>query len=264
MNQRLLVTGGRGTLGKKLVPLLQQAGGTVRISSRNPQPGDHDENIEWVQASLESPSGWVEAVMDVDTIVHLASTPFKRGVDVAGTRHLLDAAKSADVKHIVFISIVGVDKRDWFFYTAKHDCEKLIADSGLPFSILRATQFHDFVHMLLNDIFLRSAIGFLPRGWRIQPIDSGEVAGLLFDAVRQRPSGRLPDAGGPEILTVKEIAATWTAVMGQRRIISIPFPILMGKAFGPGHNLAPDQRVGRITWADWVAQNLAKAPKDNP
>lgn len=261
MKQRILITGGNGTLGHKLVPLLQDAGYTVRISSRSPRPAGSDADIEWAQASLEAQTGWPAAVQDVDTIVHLASSPFKRGVDVSGTSHLLSAAKQAGVQHFVFISIVGVDKRDWFFYTAKHDCEQLISGSSIPFSILRATQFHDFAHMLLNDIFLRSSIGFLPKGWRIQPIDSGEVAAILFDAVQQGPSGYMPDAGGPEILTVKEMADIWMAAKGPRKVVALPFPFLMGKAFGTGHNLAPDNRVGQMTWAEWVTLNLA-APQE--
>jgi uncharacterized protein YbjT (DUF2867 family) len=258
MNKRILVTGGRGTLGKLLVPRLLDAEWTVRISSRSPRPGERDPDLEWSQASLESASGWSDAVRDVDTIVHAASAPFKRNVDNKGTRYLLDAAEQAGVRQIVYISIVGVEEQDWFYYRSKYECEKMIADSSLPYSILRATQFHEFADLLLREMFLRGPIGVLPRGWRIQPIDGGEVAGRLFDAVQHGPGGYLPEAGGPEILTFKELAETWMETNGRRRTITLPFPFLMHAAFSTGHNLAPQSRNGRITWREWVTKNHAE------
>ena len=257
MKQHILVTGGQGSLGQRLVPQLVSTGHSVRISSRRPRPARFDDQIEWAQAALESPDGWVDAVQGVDTIVHLASAAFSRGVDVAGTQRLLAAATQAGVQHIVYISIVGVDKRDWFYYQAKHECEQLIVESGLPYTILRATQFHEFAHLLLRDMFLRYPLGFLPKGWQIQPIDGGEVAAMLFDAVQQGPAGRLPDAGGPEIFSFQELAQIWMAANGRRRIVTVPFPFLMGRAFGSGHNLAPDNGCGQITWREWVAKQTA-------
>ena len=188
--------------------------------------------------------------------MHAASSPFKRGVDVSGTRHLLAAAAHSNVRHFVFISIVGVDKKDWYYYADKRLIEQLIARSGIAFSILRTTQFHDFIHRFLDDLFLRFPIGFLPRGWRFQTIDTGEVAALLRDAVLRGPGGRLPDAGGPEILTLRHMADVWMETRGRRPIIPFPAPFLMGKAFARGHNLAPDQRVGRLTWREWVQKTL--------
>ena len=257
MSQRILVTGGSGTLGQQLIPQLLGVGYKIRISSRKPHRDKNGDSIEWVQASLESPTGWADAVHDVDVIIHAASAPFKRGTDVNGTGHILSAANLADVKHIIYLSIVGVDKRDWFYFKNKFTCEQLISKSSIPYTILRATQFHDFVHMLLKDMFLRSSIGFLPNGWRIQPIDGSEVAALLAAAIREGPAGYLPDVGGPEILTIEELAKTWMTVNGRRRIIKIPFPFLMGRAFGNGHNLAPDSRIGKLTWREWVEKNHA-------
>jgi uncharacterized protein YbjT (DUF2867 family) len=155
------------------------------------------------------------------------------------------------------MSIVGVDKRDWFYYSAKRDCEELIENSGIPFSILRATQFHDFVHLMLHDMFLRFPVGFLPTGWRLQPIDAAEVAAFLLQAVQRGPAGYLEDAGGPQILTMEEMASVWMEAAGRRKVLSLPFPILMGPAFSSGHNLAPDRRVGLLTWKEWVAQNVS-------
>lgn len=263
MNNRVLVTGGNGSLGQELVPRLLDAAYTVRITSRSPRSGDEEDGIERVQAALDSAGDWVAAVHGVDTVVHLASSPFERGVDVEGTRHLLAAAKEAGVSHIVYMSIVGVDYRDWYYYSAKHDCERLVEQSGIPFSIQRATQFHDFIHIILSLMLTRGPVGLLPRGWRFQPIDKGEVAGYLFDAIQNGPSGRLADLGGPQILSLQDTTATWLAAAGQRRVITVPFSFLMGRtiylmgrAFGTGHNLVRDRRVGVLTWKEWVAQHV--------
>jgi uncharacterized protein YbjT (DUF2867 family) len=150
-----------------------------------------------------------------------------------------------------------VDKKDWFYYAQKFMVEQLIAQSGIGFSILRATQFHDFIHRFLDELLLRFPIGFLPHAWRFQTIDTGEVAVLLRDAVIRGPAGHLPDAGGPEILSFREMAEVWMQARGRRPIIPLPMPFLMGRSFTLGHNLAPDHRVGRRTWQEWVQQTVA-------
>lgn len=261
MEKRVLVTGGNGVLGRELVPRLQQAGYRLRITSRKERPaGDND--LEWRVASLQQADGWLEALSGVDTVVHAASDPFREGIDPQGTRHLLSAAAQAGVSHIVYISIVGVDKKDWYYYADKLLCEQLIAQSGIGFSILRTTQFHDFIHRFLSELFLRFPIGFLPHHWRFQTIDTGEVADLLCEAVARGPAGRLPDAGGPEILTFREMADVWMEAKGRRLVLPLPAPLTLGKLgemgrpFTLGHNLAPDRRVGKRTWQQWVQQTL--------
>jgi uncharacterized protein YbjT (DUF2867 family) len=253
VNKKIFVTGGGGTLGRKLTPLLREAGYDVRLSSQHPPETRAEDSVEWVQAALESADEWANAVRGVDTIVHAASAPFKRGLDSKGTQRILNAASQAGISHIVYISIVGVDKKSWFYYEEKFLCEQLISKSGIPFTILRATQFHEFVDILLKEMFLRLPIGILPKGWRIQPIDSGEVAGMLAASIEAGPSGYLEDAGGPEILAFEELASIWMDANGRRPTIKLPFPFLMGRAFTTTDVLAPEHRIGQITWRDWVA-----------
>ena len=139
---KVLVTGGTGSLGRELTPRLLAAGYTVRIMSRrNPKPGE-DARVEWVQASLESGTGLSEAIKGVNVVVHAASNPAKREVDVTGTARLLNEARTAGVQQFVYISIVGIDRIGFSYYRNKLAAEHLIEASGLPWTILRATQFH--------------------------------------------------------------------------------------------------------------------------
>jgi uncharacterized protein YbjT (DUF2867 family) len=124
MNKKILFTGGNGLLGRKLTPRLQGAGYRVRVSSRQPRPSNAADDIEWVQAKLGAEYGWADAVSGVDAVVHAASAPFQRGVDVKGTQYMLATAGEAGVGHITYISIVGADKPSWFYFKEKYLCEQ--------------------------------------------------------------------------------------------------------------------------------------------
>src|SRR3990172_1724379 len=144
---RVLITGGPGVLGREVAPRLATAGYTVRVVSRRAAPAE-GAPTEWAQAQIETGEGL--AVAGVDVIVHCASSPFRRTrvVDVEGTRRLLEAAKAASVPHFVYISIVGIDRIPLPYYKAKLAAERLIEESGAPYSIQWAPQFFT----LLDDV----------------------------------------------------------------------------------------------------------------
>src|SRR3989337_1256223 len=195
---RVLVTGGTGVLGREIVPRLAAAGYTGRGMSRRAGPAA-GAPTEWAQAQIEAGEGLAEAVAGVDVIVHCASSPFRRTrvVDVEGTRRLLGAAKAAGVPHFVYISIVGIDRIPLPYYKAKLAAERLIEESGAPYSIQRAPPFHTLVDQTLRSL-TRFPIGFYPAGFKFQPIDPGEVAERIVQQVEAGPGGRLPDIAGPE------------------------------------------------------------------
>ena len=132
--------------------------------------------------------------------MHAASDP--RGdpwqVDVAGTRRLVEAVDRDRLQHLVYVSIVGVDRIPYGYYRAKFAAEQVLLASGLPVTLLRVTQFHDFVDFLL-DTARRGPVLPVPMGWRAQPVDVGEVAEHVTQVVR-RPAvgrrGRVRRAGG--------------------------------------------------------------------
>lgn len=254
---KVLLTGGTGSLGRDLKPRLLAAGYTVRVMSRRaPNPGE-DTQVEWAQASLESGAGLAEAVSGVNVVLHAASNPAKRRVDVEGTGRLLAQASAAGVDHFVYISIVGIDRIGFSYYQNKLAAERLIEAAGVPWSILRATQFHELIDRLLHPL-TRLPVAFVPTDWQFQTISSAETADHLVAAVQRGPAGRLPDIGGPEVLRFDEMARAWLAAQGKRRpIVHLPIPGKLSAGLRQGLNTTPQHRVGKMTWAEWLAMRYA-------
>jgi uncharacterized protein YbjT (DUF2867 family) len=250
---RVLVSGGTGVLGRELVPRLAAAGYAVRVMSRRPRPDSADPAQEWAQAELRSGSGLAEAVSGVDLTVHAASSLWRSAQsDVRGTERLLEQARTAGVGHFLYVSIVGIDRIPLGYYKTKLAAEARIEGGGVPWSILRATQFHTLIDSALRTT-LRFPIGLLPTDFRFQPIDPGEVAERVRDYVGEGAAGRLPDLGGPEVHTLGELARTWAEARRlRRRIVHLPLPGKIAAGFRAGDNCAPENAYGRVTWADWV------------
>jgi uncharacterized protein YbjT (DUF2867 family) len=152
MNQPILVTGGSGTLGRSVVDRLLAGGHQVRVLSRRPRPAGAPTALGWVTGELVSGRGLAAAVADVAVIVHCVSNPLRPRVDIDGTRNLVEAARAAGIWHLVDISIVGVDRVPFRYYQTKLAAERLIQASGLPWTILRATQFHQLVLLVARGL----------------------------------------------------------------------------------------------------------------
>ena len=257
---RVLVTGGTGRLGRALVPLLSGAGHDVRILSRvhRTGPGLHQSCIV---GDLTTGVGLSEAVADIDVIIHAASNSRNAGaVDVEGTQRLIDVARTAGVKHLLYVSIVGVDRIPYAYYQRKLAVERMIAESDVPFSILRATQFHSFVDFLLGEaVKYPFNIMPIPSGFFVQSVAVEEVAARVCRAVDDGPNGRLRDFGGPEVLPVEEVTTAWLD-RNQLRwagvwAIPIYLPGKIAEAFRAGYNTCPDGERGTETWRDWLKRS---------
>ena len=248
----VLVTGGTGTLGRLVVMLLRQSGHRARIFSRHPRG-----HVDAVEGDLRTGAGLARAVSGMDAIVHAASAgrePLQiAGVDVGGTRRLLAAAGDAGVRHLVYVSIVGVDRVPYRYYSAKLKAENLVREGELPWSILRATQFHVFVAAMLARLAPLPGVVAAPLRWKLQPVDAAEVARRVTDAVLAEPAGMLPDFGGPEVCDVAALAELWMRARGdRRRLVNLPLPLRMGKAVTAGELTCPGHREGRVTFAQFL------------
>lgn len=221
--------------------------GRVQESPTFPIP-----DASWVRADLKSGEGLSEAVRDIDVIIHCAGDP----------RRLLEAARATKLSHIVDISIVGCDRIPLSLYQQKVAEEEAIKASGIPFSILRATQFHALIDLFLRGCSPLPWLTPLPTDLRFQPIDESEVGQRLVDIALASPTGAVQDMGGPQNLSLGEIAHEWIKLRQlHRTVLPLWIPGKIAAGFRHGDNTCgTDLPHGNITWAQWVQQTYQEAP----
>ncbi|WP_433473954.1 SDR family oxidoreductase [Spirillospora sp. CA-142024] len=255
MTSTILVTGGTGTLGSHAVPLLRAAGQDVRVLSRRTrEPAD---GIEYVTGDLLKDEGIEAAVDGVDVVLHLAGG--KKG-DEAAARNLMRAASEADVKHLVLISVIGADRVPVAWVRSQLDVEQAVIDSGVPYTILRAAQFHDLVLKVVQSMAKLPVVP-KPGGLRFQPVDSRDVAERLVGLALGAPSGRVPDLAGPKVYGLGDLVRGYLEVRGKRRpMLPVRIPGKAGRAYRAGDNLTLDGAdQGTRTWEEFLAE-----PSDGP
>ena len=248
----ILVTGGTGALGRHVVVQLRQAGHRARIYSRNPKG-----HIDSVPGDLATGAGLLRALSGMDAIIHAASatTDLRKGraTDVVGTRRLLKLASDAEIRHVVFVSIVGMEGVAYPYYKTKLAAEAVVRENIVPWSILRATQFHTLMEIFLGTLSKVPGLAAVPFGWQFQPVDPREVAHRLVDVVQQAPAGRLPDFGGPEVRDFKSIAQSWLASRkSKKRLVDLWLPFKFSRQFAEGRLLCPDHKDGTITFERYL------------
>ena len=257
----ILVTGGTGTLGRQVVPLLHDAGYPVRILSRHPH--DPADGVEYVVGDLSTGEGADRAVEGVDTIIHCAGGA--RG-DGDKARNLVRAAARAGHPHVVYISVVGadrvpvvsgIDRAAFGYFPNKRAGEIAIENSGLPWSTLRATQFHDLILIVVRAL-AKLPVMPVPSGTRFQPVDTGEVAARLVELALGEPAGLVPDLAGPRAYPLGDLARGYlrAAHKRQRPILPMRMPGRAARAIREGANLPLVPGTGKRTWEDFLAEHV--------
>lgn len=250
----VLVTGGTGRLGRELLPRLVAAGHEVRALVRRPDAA-LPAGVEAVTGDLSLPGAIpARAFAGVDHVIHLASGATDgqiEGVDLAGTQALFDAVRAAGDAYVLYLSIVGIEQVAFPLYRAKVEIEALLAASGLPWTSLRTTQFHE----LIRDVFDRPPpTPFLARGMRYQPIGCAEVATFVVDLLTRPPAYGIVEMGGPEIFESSELASIFAEVTGRAEpeLRTAPTSTATLDAL-----LTPDHREGRVTWRAFLESQRA-------
>ena len=238
---------------------LTARGDEVRVLSRSPGAVLPD-GILHRRADLATGEGLGEGLNGVEVVVD-ASNALKEAQEVLveGSRRLLLAEREAGVGHHVTVSIVGCDRVPMAYYRAKVAQERVVESGPVPWSLLRATQFHS----LLDWAFERVArFRVLPTGAaRLQPVESAIVATRLADAAHGGPSGRLPDVAGPEVRALTELARAWRRARGRRLLpLRIPMVGKVGRAVRDGGLCEPDAAVDGLTFGEWLAARHVPAP----
>jgi uncharacterized protein YbjT (DUF2867 family) len=253
----VLVTGGTGVLGRHVVRLLRASGHRARIFSRHPK--GHDDAV---QGDLITGAGLAKAVVGMDAIIHAASATTKvtklQATDVIGTRRLLAMAREAGVQRVVYVSIVGIDGVTYPYYRYKLAAEAVLEENILPWTILRATQFHTLIETFLEAFSKPPLLAMIPFKWQFQPVDPTEVAARLVEVVRHEPAGRLPDFGGPEVRNLWSLAESWLfARKLNKRRVNLPLPFKFSRQFAEGRLLCPEHTDGKITFEQYLQEKYS-------
>jgi uncharacterized protein YbjT (DUF2867 family) len=265
---RILVTGGTGALGRLVVPRLRDDGHTVRVLSRGRREAGN--GVELVTGDLATGEGIDAAVEGAEVVVHCAGTT--KGDEVK-TGNLVRAASRAGVRHLVYISVVGtdrvpvasaVDRAMFGYFASKRAAEEVVAGSGLPWTTLRATQFHQSFLALARQM-ARLPVVPVAAGFRFQPVDAGEVADRLAELALATPAGLVPDLAGPRVLGMDALVREYLRASGRHRpVLPVRLPGRAAHAFLAGANLAPDRAVGQRTWEEFLADQVAGRAAGGP
>lgn len=235
---RVAVVGATGTAGAPTVAALEQAGHEVRSLSRSSP--DHP-------VDLRTGRGLDEALAGCDAVIDASNagpkTEDARALLVDGNRRLLQAEERVGVRHHVCLSIVGIDDFPLGYYRVKVEQEGVVKNAPVPWSIVRATQFHGFVAF---NFATMARFGLLPRiGAPLQPVDVGEVATVLAELAGGPATGATATVAGPEARPIGELARTWKESTGSRAVLA-PIPLAggIGRALKAGAltDPAPDRR----------------------
>ncbi|MEU5438518.1 NAD(P)H-binding protein [Streptomyces sp. NPDC020719] len=252
MTSTILVTGGTGTLGRHIVPLLGDAGRKVRVLTRHGR--EAADGVEYATGDLLADEGVEEAVAGADVVLHLAGGP--KG-DAEATANLTRAAARAGVGHLVYISVIGADRVPLGWFRSKLEAERAVSGCGVPWTTLRAAQFHDLVLTMMEKM---AKLPVVPApGVRLQPVDSREVAARLVELALGAPAGLVPDLAGPEVYGMGELCRTYLKAVGKRRaVLPVPMPGRVGRAYRAGENLSLDGTavLGRRTWEAFLAERV--------
>jgi uncharacterized protein YbjT (DUF2867 family) len=236
LSMRIAIVGGTGTVGAEAARELERRGHAVRVLSRHAQEHPVD---------LRDGRGLAAALDGVDVVVNTANG--NRNVLVDGTARLLRAAKEAEVRHYVGVSIVGIDRVGIRYYKAKLAQEELIQRSGVPWTVVRATQFHPFVART----FAASAkFGIVPcLKFPMQPVDPREVGRVLAETAEAEPSLAITEFAGPEVLSGCDLARRWRLRTGSH---AVPVRLPVTRALRSGGLTNPSARRGSVTFDKWL------------
>lgn len=245
---KIVVMGGTGLIGKKLVNRLTVPGQEVTASS--PASGVNVLNGE----------GLDEALKDATVVVDVINSPLFKGGSAleffeAAGRNLLAAAAKAGIKHHVVLSVVGTDRLQGSdYFRAKMTQENLVRQSGIPYTIVRSTQFFEFIGAIARSGVQGETIRMSPAF--IQPVASDDVVAAMADMVVGNPVNGIVEIAGPEKFRLDELVRKYLSVMKDEREVMTDTHMsyfgveLKEDSLIPGAN----PRMGTVRYEDWISE----------
>ncbi|MNS66096.1 NmrA-like family protein [compost metagenome] len=249
---KIVVIGGTGLIGKKVVARVAAQGHDVLAAS----PGTGVNTL--------TGEGLAQALAGAQVVVDVANSPLFEDQAVlhffeTSGRNLAAAEKEAGVAHHVALSVVGTDKLEQSgYFRAKIAQEALIRQAGIPYTIVRSTQFLEFLGGIAQSAGQVDTIRLTPA--LIQPIASDDVAHAVADAALAAPINGMIDIAGPERFRLSDLVQRYLQATGDKRtVVADPAALYFGAALQEG-TLVPEgeARLGHIHFEEWIRQQLQR------
>jgi uncharacterized protein YbjT (DUF2867 family) len=248
---KIVVIGGTGLIGSKTVAILGRGGHEVLAAS--PKSGVNTITGEGVK----------EAVAGAQVVIDLANSPSFEDKAVleffqTSGRNLLAAEAAASVRHHVALSIVAIDRTDNGYFRAKLAQEKLIEASGIPYTIIRATQFMEFLRGIADSSADGNRVRLPPV--LFQPIAADDIAPIVAEMALAAPLNGIVEIAGPERAPFNEIVARYLKAVGDpREVVRDPEAGYFGGRVEE-RSLVPlgEARLGHIGLDEWVRRSQIK------
>jgi uncharacterized protein YbjT (DUF2867 family) len=249
---KIVIIGGTGLIGSKTVAILRQGGHEVVAASPN-------SGVNTITGE-----GLAQAVAGAQVVVDLANSPSFEDKAVlkffeTSGRNLLAAEAAAGVRHHVALSIVGIDRSDNGYFRAKVAQEKLLVASRIPYTIIRSTQFMEFLRGIADSGADGNKVRISPG--LFQPIAADDVAAVVADVALAAPRNGIVEIAGPERAPFNEIVARYLKAIGDpREVVRDPAALYFGGRVEE-HSLVPlgKARLGRIGLDEWLRRSRAAA-----
>ena len=240
---KIAVAGATGAVGRHVVDVVREHGHEAVLLSRA-------EGVDLVSGAGLDLSG-------VDAVIDVASTSTQSGEESraffgAVTRTLQAAELAAGVGHHVSLGIVGSSDAPYAYYAGKVLQEELVEGGAVPWTILRATQFHDLLATMFS---AGSRTGVLPvlKATPFQPVDVTDVAARLAKLALEPAAGRADDFGGPQVRDMADLGRAWLAATGtRRRVVALRLPGAIARGYRTGAHTAPEHTDGTVTFEQFL------------
>ncbi|MEJ6489516.1 NAD(P)H-binding protein [Leucobacter sp. USCH14] len=242
---RIAIAGGTGTVGRHVTAAAEGRGHEVRVLSR--------------AAGVDLATGAGLDLTGIDAVIDVSGTTTQsesraRAFFEASTRHLLGAGRSAGVRHHVALSIVGVDRAPFGYYAGKAAQEHAVANGPLPWTVLRATQFHEFAAQMIDQMRYGPVV-VVPK-MRTRPVAARTVSEHLVRCAEESPAGFAPELAGPREDRMSRMVRALAAHRGIRAgVLEVPLPGRFGRALRDGGILPSDPADAVLegpTFAEWL------------